>query len=184
MLAAQTIELGVNDNDIVVAGGMESMSNAPKYLAETRDGNCSYTKLIVRQSFFNSVHINRKGSRLGHDTIIDGMLKDRLWDVYNDFGMGVCADVCADKYTITREEQGAIQSFHCGIAFMSCYFLSYHLLCFIVSACLPRLALLVCCMGYLNGGREFCEITYSYFHHRVIKRKRPSFRTGQNGVST
>ncbi|CAL5393113.1 unnamed protein product [Camellia sinensis] len=82
MLAAQTIELGVNDNDIVVAGGMESMSNAPKYLAETR-----------------------KGSQLGHDTIIDGMLKDRLWDVYNDFGMGVCADVCADKYTITREKQ-------------------------------------------------------------------------------
>ncbi|KAI8009456.1 putative protein phosphatase 2C 60 [Camellia lanceoleosa] len=84
MLAAQTIELRVNDNDIVVAGGMESMSNAPKYLAETR-----------------------KGSQLGHDTIIDGMLKDRLWDVYNDFGMGVCADVCADKYTITREEQDA-----------------------------------------------------------------------------
>ncbi|KAI8011070.1 putative protein phosphatase 2C 60 [Camellia lanceoleosa] len=52
MLPAQTIELGVNDNDIVVAGGMESMSNAPKYRAEPR-----------------------KGSRLGHDTIIDGMLK-------------------------------------------------------------------------------------------------------------
>ncbi|KAL7213806.1 hypothetical protein ACSBR2_016359 [Camellia fascicularis] len=93
MLAAQTIELGVND--IVVAGGMESMSNAPKYLAEAR-----------------------KGSRLGHDTIIDGMLKDGLWDVYNDFGMGVCAELCADKYTITREEQDAyaIQSFHRGIA--------------------------------------------------------------------
>ncbi|CAL5393091.1 unnamed protein product [Camellia sinensis] len=58
MLPAQTIELGVNDNDIVVAGGMESMSDAPKYRAEPR-----------------------KGSRLGHDTIIDGMLKDRLWDV-------------------------------------------------------------------------------------------------------
>lgn len=93
MLAAQSIQLGIND--IVVAGGMESMSNAPKYLAEAR-----------------------KGSRLGHDTIVDGMLKDGLWDVYNDFGMGVCAEICADKHTITRDEQDsyAIGSFKRGIA--------------------------------------------------------------------
>lgn len=51
------------------------------------------------------MHINRLGSRLGHDIIIDGMLKDGLWDVYNDFGMGVCAELCADKHNITREEQ-------------------------------------------------------------------------------
>lgn len=80
MLAAQTIEWG--PNDVVVVGGMESMSNAPKYIAEAR-----------------------KGSRLGHDTIIDGMLKDGLWDVYNDFGMGVCAEICAEKHDITRDEQ-------------------------------------------------------------------------------
>lgn len=49
--------------------------------------------------------INRKGSRFGHDTIVDGMLKDGLWDVYNDFGMGVCAEICANQHTITREEQ-------------------------------------------------------------------------------
>ncbi|XP_059624922.1 acetyl-CoA acetyltransferase 2 isoform X2 [Cornus florida] len=93
MLAALTIQMGIND--VVVAGGMESMSNAPKYLAEAR-----------------------KGSRLGHDTIIDGMLKDGLWDVYNDFGMGVCAELCAGQHTITREEQDAyaIQSFNRGIA--------------------------------------------------------------------
>ncbi|KAK6265133.1 hypothetical protein QUC31_013345 [Theobroma cacao] len=93
MLASQTIQLGIND--VVIAGGMESMSNAPKYLAEAR-----------------------KGSRLGHDTIIDGMLKDGLWDVYNDFGMGVCAEICADQHNITREEQDsyAIQSFERGIA--------------------------------------------------------------------
>ncbi|KAF7119625.1 hypothetical protein RHSIM_Rhsim13G0140200 [Rhododendron simsii] len=93
MLAAQTIQLG--SKDVVVAGGMESMSNAPKYLAEAR-----------------------RGSRLGHDTIIDGMLKDGLWDVYNDFGMGVCAELCADQQNITRAEQDAyaIQSFDCGIA--------------------------------------------------------------------
>lgn len=80
MIAAQSIQSGVND--IVVAGGMESMSNAPKYLAQARTG-----------------------SRLGHDTVIDGMLKDGLWDVYNDFGMGICAEICADKYKILRQEQ-------------------------------------------------------------------------------
>ncbi|KAF5190587.1 3-ketoacyl-CoA thiolase [Thalictrum thalictroides] len=96
MFAAQSIQLGIND--VVVAGGMESMSNAPKYLAESR-----------------------KGSRLGHDTVVDGMLKDGLWDVYNDFGMGVCAELCADKHTITREQQDdyAIQSFERGIAAQS-----------------------------------------------------------------
>ncbi|CAK9156795.1 unnamed protein product [Ilex paraguariensis] len=93
MLAAQTIRLGTHD--VVVAGGMESMSNTPKYLAETR-----------------------MGSRLGHDKIIDGMIKDGLWDVYHDFGMGVCAELCAEQHKITREEQDAyaVQSFDRGIA--------------------------------------------------------------------
>ncbi|XP_004507588.1 acetyl-CoA acetyltransferase 2 [Cicer arietinum] len=93
MIAAQTIQLG--SNDVVVVGGMESMSNAPKYIVEAR-----------------------KGSRLGHDTIIDGMLKDGLWDVYNDFGMGICAELCADQHVITRDEQDsyAIQSFERGIS--------------------------------------------------------------------
>ncbi|EXB34477.1 Acetyl-CoA acetyltransferase, cytosolic 1 [Morus notabilis] len=93
ILAAQSIQLGIND--VVVAGGMESMSNTPKYLAEAR-----------------------KGSRLGHDSLVDGMLKDGLWDVYNDVGMGVCAEICAENHKITREEQDdfAIQSFERGIA--------------------------------------------------------------------
>jgi acetyl-CoA C-acetyltransferase len=93
MLASQSIQLGLND--IVVAGGMESMSNVPKYLPDAR-----------------------RGSRLGHDTVVDGMMKDGLWDVYNDFGMGVCGEICADQYRITREEQDAyaIQSFERGIA--------------------------------------------------------------------
>lgn len=93
MIAAQTIRSGTND--IVVTGGMESMSNTPKYLTQAR-----------------------KGSRLGHDTVVDGMMKDGLWDVYNDFGMGVCAELCADQYKITRDEQDsyAIQSFERGIA--------------------------------------------------------------------
>ncbi|XP_042441517.1 acetyl-CoA acetyltransferase, cytosolic 1-like isoform X1 [Zingiber officinale] len=93
MLAAQSIQLGIND--VVIAGGMESMSNAPKYIAEAR-----------------------KGSRFGHDTLVDGMLKDGLWDVYNDFGMGMCAELCAVNYSISREEQDAyaIQSNERGIA--------------------------------------------------------------------
>lgn len=93
MLAAQSIQLGIND--IVVSGGMESMSNAPKYISEAR-----------------------KGSRFGHDTLVDGMLKDGLWDVYNDYAMGNAAELCADNHTITREEQDsyAIRSNECGIA--------------------------------------------------------------------
>ncbi|KMZ65967.1 Peroxisomal acetoacetyl-CoA thiolase 2, Peroxisomal acetyl-CoA acetyltransferase 2 [Zostera marina] len=93
MLAAQSIQLGINE--IVVAGGMENMSNAPKYIAESR-----------------------KGSRFGHDTLVDGMLKDGLWDVYNDYAMGMCAELCADQHSFTREDQDnyAIQSNERGIA--------------------------------------------------------------------
>ncbi|KAH0849193.1 hypothetical protein HID58_093088, partial [Brassica napus] len=93
MIAAQSIQLGISD--VVVAGGMESMSNTPKYLAEAR-----------------------KGSRFGHDSLVDGMLKDGLWDVYNDCGMGSCAELCAEKFEITREQQDdyAVQSFERGIA--------------------------------------------------------------------
>ncbi|KAG0465974.1 hypothetical protein HPP92_020138 [Vanilla planifolia] len=80
MLAAQSIQFGIND--VVVAGGMESMSNAPKYIANAK-----------------------VGSRFGHDTLVDGMLKDGLWDVYNDFAMGSCAELCAEQHAITREQQ-------------------------------------------------------------------------------
>ncbi|KAL6315282.1 hypothetical protein AAG906_000367 [Vitis piasezkii] len=90
--------LRVCKNDVVVAGGMESMSNAPKYLVDATNG-----------------------SRLGHDTIVDGMVKDGLWDVYNDFGMAICAEICADQHKITREQQDSysIQSFECGISTQS-----------------------------------------------------------------
>ncbi|XP_057859469.2 acetyl-CoA acetyltransferase 2 isoform X1 [Cryptomeria japonica] len=93
MFAAQSIQLG--NNDIVVSGGMESMSNAPYYLPDAR-----------------------KGYRLGHGSLVDGMLKDGLWDVYNDFGMGVCAELCADNHTLSREDQDnySIQSFERGIS--------------------------------------------------------------------
>jgi len=80
MLAAQSIALG--DADIVVAGGMESMSNVPYYLDKARNGY-----------------------RLGHGQITDGLIKDGLWDVYNDYHMGSAAELCASTCDITREDQ-------------------------------------------------------------------------------
>jgi len=82
MLAAQSIMLG--QNDVVVAGGMESMSNVPYYLDKARNGY-----------------------RLGHGQIQDGLVKDGLWDVYNDFHMGNAGELCAREHQITREEQDA-----------------------------------------------------------------------------
>ncbi len=79
MLAAQAIRLG--DERIVVAGGMESMSNAP-YLLEKA----------------------RSGYRMGHGQLTDSLLKDGLWDVYNDCHMGSEAELCAEKYGLSREE--------------------------------------------------------------------------------
>lgn len=82
MLAAQSIALG--QNDIVLAGGMESMSNVPYYLDKARNGY-----------------------RLGHGQLTDGLLKDGLWDVYNDYHMGSAAELCAAECSISREEQDA-----------------------------------------------------------------------------
>jgi len=82
MLAAQSIALG--QNDIVVAGGMESMSNVPYYLDKARNGY-----------------------RLGDGKIIDGLVKDGLWDVYNDYHMGSAAELCATDCKISREDQDA-----------------------------------------------------------------------------
>ncbi|WP_316795737.1 acetyl-CoA C-acyltransferase [Pedobacter agri] len=88
MLAAQSIANG--DNDIVLAGGMESMSNVPYYLDKARNGY-----------------------RLGHGQVMDGLVKDGLWDVYNDYHMGSAAELCASECNITREDQDnfAIESY-------------------------------------------------------------------------
>lgn len=82
MMGAQSIMLG--QNDVVVAGGMESMSNVPYYLDKARNGY-----------------------RLGHGQITDGLVKDGLWDVYNDFHMGNAGELCARENNISREEQDA-----------------------------------------------------------------------------
>ena len=88
MLAAQSIANG--DNEIIVAGGMESMSNVPYYLDKARNGY-----------------------RLGHGQITDGLVKDGLWDVYNDYHMGAAAELCATECNISREAQDnfAIESY-------------------------------------------------------------------------
>lgn len=80
MLAAQAIRLG--QADVVVAGGMESMSNAPYLLDKARSGY-----------------------RMGDGTLVDSLIKDGLWDVYNDFHMGAAAELCAERFGISREEQ-------------------------------------------------------------------------------
>jgi acetyl-CoA C-acetyltransferase len=82
MLAAQSIALG--DQDIVVAGGMESMSNVPYYIDKARNGY-----------------------KLGHGVLTDGLIKDGLWDVYNDYHMGTAAELCATDCHISREDQDA-----------------------------------------------------------------------------
>ena len=79
-LAAQSIQTG--NADIIVAGGMESMTNAPYLLPQARSG-----------------------FRMGNAVAVDSMVNDGLWDVYNDFHMGQTAELVADKYHITREEQ-------------------------------------------------------------------------------
>lgn len=87
MLAAQAIMCG--DAEIVVAGGMENMSMIPHY-----------------------VHL-RNGVKFGPTTMLDGMQRDGLQDAYDGNAMGICADLCATEYKITREDQDnfAIQSY-------------------------------------------------------------------------
>jgi len=80
MLAEQAIAVG--DAEVIVAGGMESMSNAP-YLLERA----------------------RTGYRLGHGEVVDSMIKDGLWDVYNDFHMGNAGELCARRLALSRQEQ-------------------------------------------------------------------------------
>lgn len=80
MLGAYSIMIG--DNDIVVAGGMESMSNVPYYLDKVR-----------------------RGLRLGHSQVEDGIIKDGLWDPYNDYHMGEAGELCSREYKVSREDQ-------------------------------------------------------------------------------
>ncbi|KAI7863828.1 Thiolase, N-terminal domain-containing protein [Spinellus fusiger] len=88
MLGAQSIALG--NADVIVAGGTESMSNVPYYLPK-----------------------QRFGSTFGHAEVVDGIVKDGLFDAYNEYLMGVAAEECAAEYEITREQQDdyAVESY-------------------------------------------------------------------------
>jgi len=88
MLAAQAVQIG--DADVVVAGGMENMSAAPYYLEKARFGY-----------------------RMGPGQIQDHMIHDGLWDIVNDFHMGMSNELCSEKYAVTREDQDryAVQSY-------------------------------------------------------------------------
>jgi acetyl-CoA C-acetyltransferase len=94
-LAAQAIQTG--NSSIVVAGGMESMTNAPYLLPQAR-----------------------KGYRLGNGKVVDSMVHDGLWDIYNDYHMGITGENVAEKYGITREEQDefAVNSHRKAVAAM------------------------------------------------------------------
>ncbi len=99
-LAAQAVQLG--ESEIVVAGGMESMSNAPYLLPNARTGY-----------------------RLGDQKVVDAMIWDGLWDAYENFHMGNTGELVAEKYGITREEQDkfAFESHQKAIrARKSCFF--------------------------------------------------------------
>jgi len=80
MLAAQAIQVG--DADVIVAGGMENMTMAPYYLEKARFG-----------------------FRMGSGTLQDHMVHDGLWDIVNDFHMGISNDLCSEKYGVSREDQ-------------------------------------------------------------------------------
>jgi acetyl-CoA C-acetyltransferase len=94
-LASHAIQTG--DSEIVVAGGMESMSNAPYLLPQAREGY-----------------------RLGNGTIVDSMIHDGLWDAYENFHMGNTGEIVSEKYSIPREKQDeyALQSHRKAIAAM------------------------------------------------------------------
>ncbi|HET7538550.1 MAG TPA: thiolase family protein [Polyangiaceae bacterium] len=85
VFGSKTVLLG--DAQIVVTGGMESMSNVPYYLREARSGY-----------------------RMGDGKLVDGMIFDGLWDPYNDFHMGNAGELCAKEYGLTREAQDAFAS--------------------------------------------------------------------------
>ncbi|MDB6110372.1 MAG: thlA 3, partial [Pedosphaera sp.] len=93
MLASQAIRCG--DAAVVVAGGTENMSRAPYLLEKARNGY-----------------------RMGNGELVDSLIKDGLWDVYNNLHMGTCGDRCAQKYAFTRQQQDdfAVESFKRALA--------------------------------------------------------------------
>jgi acetyl-CoA C-acetyltransferase len=96
MLAAHAIQVG--DADVVIAGGMENMSMAPYYLERARGGY-----------------------RMGNGALVDSMIHDGLWDIVNDFHMGISNELCCERYGVTREDQDryAVESYRRSLSSIS-----------------------------------------------------------------
>ncbi len=146
MLAAQAIQCG--DAGVVIAGGTENMSRAP-YLLERA----------------------RTGYRMGNAEMVDSMIRDGLWDVYNNVHMGVCGDRCAQKYAFSRQQQDdyAVESFKRVLAATSqCLFAKE-----IVTVEVP-------------GGKEPVAVkedeTPKKFNEEKLRKLRPAF--GKEGTVT
>lgn len=146
MLAAQAIQCG--DAGVIIAGGTENMSRAPYLLDRARTGY-----------------------RLGNGELIDSVIKDGLWDVYNNLHMGVCGDRCAQKYVFTRQQQDdyAVESFKRALAATSqCVFSKE-----IVPVEVP-------------GGKEPVVVkedeTLKKFNEEKLRKLRPAF--GKEGTIT
>lgn len=146
MLASQAIQCG--DSSVVIAGGTENMSRAP-YLLERA----------------------RNGYRMGNGELIDAMIRDALWDVYNNLHMGVCGDRCAQKYVFTRQQQDdfAVESFKRALAATSQSIFSKE----IVPVEIP-------------GGKEQVVVredeTLKKFNEEKLRKLRPAF--GKEGTIT
>lgn len=146
MLAAQAIQCG--DAGVVVAGGTENMSRAPYLLDRARSGY-----------------------RMGNGELVDSMIKDGLWDVYNNLHMGVCGDRCAQKYAFSRQQQDdfAVESFKRALAATSQCILSKE----IVPVEIP-------------GGKEPVTVkedeTLKKFNEEKMRKLRPAF--GKEGTIT
>jgi acetyl-CoA C-acetyltransferase len=148
MLAAQAVQVG--DADVVVAGGMENMSMAPHYLEKARFGY-----------------------RMGAGTLQDHMIHDGLWDIVNDFHMGMSNELCAEKYGVSREDQDrfADQSYQRALASVESGRFSDE----IMPVSIPQRK-----KDPLVFSRDECPRPTSY---DILSKMKPAFKTGGTGTA-
>jgi acetyl-CoA acetyltransferase len=121
MIAATSIKLGLID--IAVAGGMERYKllniETSRHFSNSIHSFDSLNRIVSFILYIHLIHFRfrsmsncpyylpkvRQGLRMGDGKVVDGMIKDGLWDAYGNYHMGVCAEFCSEKYKITREQQ-------------------------------------------------------------------------------
>ncbi len=146
MLAAQAIQCG--DAGVIIAGGTENMSRSPYLLEKARNGY-----------------------RMGNGELVDSLIRDGLWDVYNNLHMGVCGDRCAQKYAFTRQQQDdyAVESFKRALAAAS--------KCILAREIVPV---------EVSSGKETIAVkedeTPKKFNEEKLRKLRPAF--GKEGTIT